>query len=123
MANGVRCISLLLDGVFFSETRHRHRVPDDVLSVADRNPSRLGKAESALEVNIMSDRISFRLNDKPVRLNVDANRVLLWILRTDLGLTGAKFGCGEGHCGACTVLVDKVAVRSCLLTARDVCSG
>ena len=80
----------------------------------------IGKAESALEVNIMSDRISFRLNDKPVRLNVDANRALLWILRTDLGLTGAKFGCGEGHCGACTVLVDKVAVRSCLLTAKDV---
>jgi aerobic-type carbon monoxide dehydrogenase small subunit (CoxS/CutS family) len=80
----------------------------------------LGKAESALEVNIMSDTISFRLNDKPVRLNVDANRVLLWILRTDLGLTGAKFGCGEGYCGACTVLVDNVAVRSCLLTAKDV---
>jgi aerobic-type carbon monoxide dehydrogenase small subunit (CoxS/CutS family) len=80
----------------------------------------IGKAESALEVNIMSDTISFRLNDKPVRLNVDANRALLWILRTDLGLTGAKFGCGEGHCGACTVLVDKVAVRSCLLTAKDV---
>ena len=68
----------------------------------------------------MFDTISFRLNDKPVRLNVDANRVLLWILRTDLGLTGAKFGCGEGHCGACTVLVDNVAVRSCLLTAKDV---
>ena len=68
----------------------------------------------------MSDTISFRLNDKPVRLNVDANRVFLWILRTDLGLTGAKFGCGEGHCGACTVLVDNVAVRSCLLTAKDV---
>ncbi len=66
----------------------------------------------------MSDTISFRLNDKPVRLNVDPNRVFLWILRTDLGLTGAKFGCGEGHCGACTVPVDNVAVRSCLLTAR-----
>ena len=92
----------------------------EVLAVANTNPSMLGKAESALEVNIMSDTISFRLNDKPVRLNVDANRVFLWILRTDLGLTGAKFGCGEGHCGACTVLVDKVAVRSCLLTARDV---
>lgn len=62
----------------------------------------------------MADSISFKLNDKPVRLNVDGDRPLLWVLRTDLGLTGTKFGCGEGHCGSCTVLVDGVAVRSCL---------
>ena len=61
----------------------------------------------------MTDTISFRLNDKPVRLSVDGDRPLLWVLRTDLGLTGTKFGCGEGHCGCCTVLVDNVAVRSC----------
>jgi aerobic-type carbon monoxide dehydrogenase small subunit (CoxS/CutS family) len=68
----------------------------------------------------MTETISFKLNDKPVRLNVDSDRLLLWVLRTDLGLTGTKFGCGEGHCGGCTVLVDKVAVRSCLLKVKNV---
>jgi aerobic-type carbon monoxide dehydrogenase small subunit (CoxS/CutS family) len=68
----------------------------------------------------MPDLISFQLNGKPVRLNVTGDRLLLWVLRTDLGLTGAKFGCGEGHCGCCTVLVDKRAARSCLLKVRDV---
>ena len=58
----------------------------------------------------MPDTISFKLNDKPVRLNVDGDRPLLWVLRTDLGLTGTKYGCGEGHCGCCTVLVNKIAV-------------
>jgi aerobic carbon-monoxide dehydrogenase small subunit len=64
--------------------------------------------------------ISFKLNDKPVRLNVDGDRLLLWVLRTDLGLTGTKYSCGEGHCGGCTVLVNKTAVRSCLLKVKDV---
>jgi aerobic-type carbon monoxide dehydrogenase small subunit (CoxS/CutS family) len=68
----------------------------------------------------MTDAIAFKLNDKPVRLNVDGERPLLWVLRTDLGLTGTKFGCGEGHCGACTVLLDGVAVRSCLRKVKDV---
>jgi aerobic-type carbon monoxide dehydrogenase small subunit (CoxS/CutS family) len=68
----------------------------------------------------MSDSIAFKLNDKPVKLDVDGERALLWVLRTDLGLTGTKFGCGEGHCGSCTVLVNKVAVRSCLLKVKNV---
>jgi aerobic-type carbon monoxide dehydrogenase small subunit (CoxS/CutS family) len=46
-------------------------------------------------------------------VDADAARSLLSVLRDDLGLTGAKYGCGEGHCGACTVLVDGRPVRSC----------
>ena len=68
----------------------------------------------------MPDTITFKLNDKPVRLNTDGNRILLWVLRTDLGLTGPKYGCGEGHCGCCTVLLDNVAVRSCLIPVSSV---
>jgi aerobic-type carbon monoxide dehydrogenase small subunit (CoxS/CutS family) len=68
----------------------------------------------------MTDAIAFKLNDKPVRLDVDGDRLLLWVLRTDLALTGTKFGCGEGHCGSCTVLVDGMAVRSCLRKVKDV---
>jgi aerobic-type carbon monoxide dehydrogenase small subunit (CoxS/CutS family) len=51
---------------------------------------------------------------------VDPDRTLLWVLRTDLGLTGTKYGCGESHCGSCTVLVDQRAMRSCSLTVKDV---
>lgn len=68
----------------------------------------------------MSDAIAFKLNNKPVQLAVNGDRPLLWVLRTDLGLTGTKFGCGEGHCGSCTVLLDGVAVRSCLRKVKDV---
>ena len=68
----------------------------------------------------MTDTIAFKLNDKPVRLKVDGDRPLLWVLRTDLGLTGTKFGCGEGHCGSCTVLLNQRATRSCLLKVKDV---
>ncbi len=68
----------------------------------------------------MPETIAFTLNEKPVRLNVDPERTLLWVLRTDLGLTGTKFGCGEGHCGSCAVLVNNVASRSCLLKVKHV---
>jgi len=64
--------------------------------------------------------VSFTLNGKPTRLSVDENRMLLWVLRDDLGLTGTKFGCGQALCGACTVLVNDEAVRSCATRVRDV---
>jgi len=68
----------------------------------------------------MERTISFTLNGEPVRVTVDDERMLLWVLRGDLGLTGTKFGCGEALCGACTVLVDNEAVRSCSTPVKDV---
>ena len=68
----------------------------------------------------MKETIGFNLNGKAVSLEVDPSRALLWVLRYDLGLTGAKYGCGEGLCGACTVLVGRKAVRSCLLEVKSV---
>jgi len=68
----------------------------------------------------MIEKISFTLNGRPVSLEVDGDRELLWVLRTDLGLTGTKFGCGEGLCGSCTVLIDNEAVPSCQTRIRDV---
>ena len=68
----------------------------------------------------MKENIDFRLNGKPTKLEVEGDRMLLWVLRTDLGLTGTKFGCGAGLCGACTVIVGKEAVRSCQLPVKEV---
>src|SRR5690349_18241493 len=53
------------------------------------------------------------VNGRPMPVDVDPERTLLSVLRDDLDLTGAKYGCGEGECGACTVLIDGVAMRSC----------
>jgi aerobic-type carbon monoxide dehydrogenase small subunit (CoxS/CutS family) len=64
----------------------------------------------------MPEAIQFSLNRQPIRLETDPERPLLWVLRGDLELTGTKYGCGEGMCGACTVLIDGSAERSCLLT-------
>ena len=57
--------------------------------------------------------VSFTLNDKSVSVNADPKTPLLWAIRDHIGLTGTKYGCGAGLCGACTVHVDGVAVRSC----------
>jgi isoquinoline 1-oxidoreductase alpha subunit len=54
------------------------------------------------------------INGRRTSIQSDPERPLLWVLRNELDLTGAKYGCGEGQCGACTVLVDGVAVRSCI---------
>jgi nicotinate dehydrogenase subunit A len=68
----------------------------------------------------MKETIKFKLNGKSTSIDVEGDRTLLWVLRTDLGLTGTKFGCGIGMCGACTVVIDKKAVRSCRLPVKDV---
>jgi aerobic-type carbon monoxide dehydrogenase small subunit (CoxS/CutS family) len=68
----------------------------------------------------MKETIKFKLNGKAVSLAVEPARPLLWVLRYDLGLTATKYGCGGGLCGACTVIIDRQAVRSCLLNMKAV---
>lgn len=60
------------------------------------------------------------MNGVRSRVETDPERPLLWVLRNELDLTGAKYGCGEGQCGACTVLIDGVAHRSCLTPVGSV---
>ncbi|MFC4587612.1 (2Fe-2S)-binding protein [Sphaerisporangium corydalis] len=67
-------------------------------------------------------RITVRVNDREYRLDVEPRRILADVLREDCGLTGTHLGCEHGVCGACTVLVDGAAVRSCLMLAVQ-CDG
>jgi aerobic-type carbon monoxide dehydrogenase small subunit (CoxS/CutS family) len=64
--------------------------------------------------------IELRVNGREHRIEVDPEQRLLEVLREELGLTGAKYGCGEGACGACTVLVDGRAVHACMMPVREV---
>jgi len=57
--------------------------------------------------------VQFELNGKQERFSYETDKTLLWVLRTDFGLTGTKFGCGEGFCGSCTVLIDNEPIRAC----------
>jgi aerobic-type carbon monoxide dehydrogenase small subunit (CoxS/CutS family) len=68
----------------------------------------------------MSNVTSLHVNGSDRRCDADPDRLLLSVLRDDLALTGTKYGCGEGQCGACTVLVDGVPVRSCLTPVGSV---
>lgn len=63
--------------------------------------------------------IRFKLNEQEKNLTLDRKRMLLWVLRTDYNLTGTKYGCGEGFCGSCTVLINNEAVRSCQFPAEN----
>ena len=68
----------------------------------------------------MAQEIELQVNGRKQRVNVDPKRSLLTVLRDDLDLTGTKYGCGEARCGACTVLVDGVATRSCVTPVERV---
>jgi isoquinoline 1-oxidoreductase alpha subunit len=64
--------------------------------------------------------VTLRINDEDHRLDVPDDMPLLWVLRDVVGLTGTKFGCGVAQCGACTVQVDGIAVRSCILPVSTI---
>ena len=64
--------------------------------------------------------VQFTLNGRPVTIEADPDKPLLWALREDAGLPGTKFGCGAGLCGACTVHLEGAAVRSCITPVGSV---
>jgi len=68
----------------------------------------------------MEEKIAFELNGKKTEILLDPKLTLLWVLRTQFGLTGTKFGCGIGSCGACTVLINNEPVRSCITAVSEV---
>lgn len=63
--------------------------------------------------------IKLKINGKELETNAEPDTPLLWIVRDEAGLTGSKFGCGIGMCGACTVHVDGAAIRSCITPISD----
>ena len=64
--------------------------------------------------------IEFELNGRQVSVDAEPDTPLLWAIRDEIGLTGTKFGCGIGACGACTVHIDGTATRSCITYLSDV---
>ena len=64
--------------------------------------------------------MNIKVNEETYTVDVDPNKPLLWVLREDLKLLGAKYSCGIGLCGACTVLIDGVATRSCVFPLSQV---
>ena len=71
----------------------------------------------------MTESIECKINGKITKISGDGDRLLLWYLRSDLQETGTKYGCGEGFCGACTVLFNKQPMRACMLRLRDIANS
>lgn len=71
----------------------------------------------------MKKKIRLNVNGTVHAVAVDGEEPLLWVLRDVLGLTGTKFGCGEGSCGTCSVLIDDEVYQSCVLSVSDVAAG
>jgi isoquinoline 1-oxidoreductase alpha subunit len=71
------------------------------------------------ETPLMSDQFTLHVNGQARQVTSDPERPLLEVLREDLRLTGTKYGCGEGQCGACTVLIDGAPARSCITTIKE----
>jgi len=65
-------------------------------------------------------KITITVNGTERNVDTDPSKPLLWVLREDLAMTGTKFGCGVAQCGACTVMVDGVATRSCVTPVDDI---
>ncbi len=63
--------------------------------------------------------VELKINGKAMKASSDPATPLLWTLRDELGLTGTKYGCGTGLCGACTVHIDGKATRACLISTKD----
>jgi aerobic-type carbon monoxide dehydrogenase small subunit (CoxS/CutS family) len=68
----------------------------------------------------MEETLRFTLNGKKTEVLIDPAQNLLWVLRNHFGLTGTKYGCGMGFCGACTILIDNEPMRSCILPVGDI---
>ena len=63
--------------------------------------------------------MELNINGKTIQIDVEPSMPLLWVLRDELNMTGTKFGCGVSSCGACTVMIDGVAVRTCTLPVAN----
>ena len=74
----------------------------------------IGRKSGSGRAIVAAVSLEITVNGKPVTTNIDPDTPLLWFLRDELRLTGTKFGCGIAQCGACTVMLDGDAVRSCV---------
>src|SRR3977135_2946921 len=84
-----------------------------MFSLTSNRHQQLMKSEETIMIKV-------RINGQERNWDVDPDRPLLWFIRDEIGLTGTKFGCGQALCGACTVIVNKQAVRACITSVSDV---